>query len=99
MLAGDKKPAAQKPESKAQKALKAVKKGIHKKHRKPKYNTTFHRPKTLKHTRAPKYPRWRWESAVQQAQQGCCSSPLRACLTQLTAAAHQGRRSWTALQW
>lgn len=45
------------PKTQATKALKAVKKGTFKKLRKPKYTTTFHRPKTLKHDRAPKYPR------------------------------------------
>lgn len=30
-----------------------------KKLRKPRYSTTFHRPKTLKLTRDPKYPRKR----------------------------------------
>ncbi len=43
----------------AQKAAKAVKKGAWKKERKPRYTVTFHRPKTLKHARAPKYPKQR----------------------------------------
>jgi Ribosomal protein L23, N-terminal domain len=43
-------------DAKAQKALKAVKKGVWKKERKPRYSVVFHRPKTLKHTRDPKYP-------------------------------------------
>lgn len=43
----------------AQKALKATKKGTWKKHRKPRFNVTFHRPKTRKHDREPKYPRSR----------------------------------------
>ena len=43
----------------AQKAAKAVKKGVWKKERKPRYTVTFHRPKTLKHARAPKYPKQR----------------------------------------
>ncbi|KAK9791178.1 hypothetical protein WJX73_008701 [Symbiochloris irregularis] len=47
---GDKK-------TQAAKALKAVKKGTWKRNRKPRYTTTFHRPKTLKHERSPKYPR------------------------------------------
>lgn len=45
--------------AKAQKALKAVKKGNFKKERKPRYSVVFHRPKTLKRSRDPKYPRVR----------------------------------------
>ena len=45
--------------AKAQKALKAVKKGTFKKERKPRYSVVFHRPKTLKRSRDPKYPRVR----------------------------------------
>lgn len=44
---------------KAEKALKAVKKTTFKQQRKPRYSVVFHRPKTLKHTRDPKYPRKR----------------------------------------
>ena len=44
----------------AQKAAKAVKKGTFKKERKPRYTVTFHRPKTLKRTRTPKYPKQRY---------------------------------------
>ena len=44
---------------KAQKALKAVKKTTFKRLRKPRYSVVFHRPKTLKHSRDPKYPRRR----------------------------------------
>ena len=44
---------------KAQKALKAVKKSTFKRERKPRYSVVFHRPKTLKHQRDPKYPRRR----------------------------------------
>ena len=47
------------PKAKAQKALKAVKKSTFKKERKPRYSVVFHRPKTLKHSRDPKYPRRR----------------------------------------
>jgi large subunit ribosomal protein L23Ae len=47
---------------KAQKALKAVKKSSFKRERKPRYSVVFHRPKTLKHSRDPKYPRRRWAS-------------------------------------
>ena len=48
------------PKAKAQKAVKAVKKSTFKKERKPRYSVVFHRPKTLKHSRDPKYPRRRW---------------------------------------
>merc|ERR1711976_137392 len=41
----------------AAKAAKAVKKGSFAKTRKPRYSVVFHRPKTLKRTRDPKYPR------------------------------------------
>jgi hypothetical protein len=47
-----------------------VKKGVWKKERKPRYTVTFHRPKTLKHARAPKYPKQRrapgltWQEAA-----------------------------------
>lgn len=44
---------------KAEKALKAVKKTTFKQQRKPRYSVVFHRPKTLKHSRDPKYPRKR----------------------------------------
>mmetsp|Transcript_19841 Transcript_19841/g.47326 ORF Transcript_19841/g.47326 Transcript_19841/m.47326 type:complete len:146 (-) Transcript_19841:76-513(-) len=43
--------------SKALKAAKAVKTGEVKKTRKPRYSVVFHRPKTLKKARNPKYPR------------------------------------------
>eukprot|EP00882_Tetradesmus_deserticola_P000082 GHRQ01000090.1.p1 GENE.GHRQ01000090.1~~GHRQ01000090.1.p1 ORF type:complete len:147 (+),score=71.37 GHRQ01000090.1:104-544(+) len=39
----------------ASKAAKAVKKNIKKKTLKPRYSVVFHRPKTLKRTRDPKY--------------------------------------------
>ena len=45
--------------AKAQKALKAVKKGTFKKVTKPRYSVVFHRPKTLTKARAPLYPRVR----------------------------------------
>eukprot|EP00798_Chlamydomonas_sp_ICE-L_P017657 gene17657-24004_t len=41
----------------AAKAAKAVKKGSFKKERKPRFSVVFHRPKTLKRSRDPKYPR------------------------------------------
>ncbi|KAK9835137.1 hypothetical protein WJX81_000591 [Elliptochloris bilobata] len=41
----------------AQKAAKAVKKGVWKKQRKSRFSVTFHRPTTLKKTRHPKYPK------------------------------------------
>eukprot|EP00798_Chlamydomonas_sp_ICE-L_P019128 gene19128-25735_t len=41
----------------AAKAAKAVKKGFFKKERKPRFSVVFHRPKTLKRSRDPKYPR------------------------------------------
>ncbi|KAK9826579.1 hypothetical protein WJX74_004013 [Apatococcus lobatus] len=43
--------------NKALKAKNSVKKSTWKKTRKPKYSTIFHRPKTLKRDRQPKYPR------------------------------------------
>ena len=46
-------------QSKAKKALKAVKKGTWKQNRKPRYSVVFHRPKTLSLARSPKYPRTR----------------------------------------
>lgn len=49
--------------AKAAKAAKAVKKSVIKKYRKPRYSTTFHRPKTLKRTRDPKYARQRCAAA------------------------------------
>ena len=45
--------------NKALKAKNSVKKSTWKKTRKPKYSTIFHRPKTLKRDRQPKYPRIR----------------------------------------
>ena len=45
--------------AKAQSAAKAVKKGAMKKERKIRKSVIFHRPKTLKRTREPKYPRVR----------------------------------------
>jgi hypothetical protein len=41
---------------KAAAAAKAVKKNTWKKSLKPRYSVVFHRPKTLKRTRTPKYP-------------------------------------------
>ncbi|KAK9816989.1 hypothetical protein WJX72_007929 [[Myrmecia] bisecta] len=55
--AKDTKGKAAKADPKAAKALKAVKKGTWKKHRKERHSTVFHRPKTLKRARDPKYPR------------------------------------------
>lgn len=46
--------------TKAAKAAKAVKKNTWKKQRKPRYSVVFHRPKTLKLARDPKYPRIRY---------------------------------------
>lgn len=43
----------------ASKAAKAVKKNIKKKSLKPRYSVVFHRPKTLKRTRDPKYTKKR----------------------------------------
>jgi len=43
----------------AAKAAKAVKKNTFAKTRKPRYSVVFHRPKTLKRTREPKYLRTR----------------------------------------
>mmetsp|Transcript_8993 Transcript_8993/g.26137 ORF Transcript_8993/g.26137 Transcript_8993/m.26137 type:complete len:148 (-) Transcript_8993:208-651(-) len=43
--------------SKASKAAKYVKKGAKGKLLKKRFSPTFHRPKTLKNARAPKYPR------------------------------------------
>lgn len=51
----------------AQKAAKAVKKGTFKKERKPRYTVTFHRPKTLKRTRTPKYPKQRYGVTIAYA--------------------------------
>jgi hypothetical protein len=44
---------------KAAAAAKAVKKNTWKKSMKPRYSVVFHRPKTLKRTRTPKYTRTR----------------------------------------
>ena len=57
----------------AQKAAKAVKKGTFKKERKPRYTVTFHRPKTLKRTRTPKYPKQRYgaNTAYASGVRGC----------------------------
>ena len=41
-----------------------MKKGVHKKQRKPRFSVTFHRPKTFKKAREPKYPRQRCAAAV-----------------------------------
>ncbi|KAL8803961.1 MAG: hypothetical protein Q9223_005978 [Gallowayella weberi] len=47
-----------KPNAKASAAAKATLRGVHsKKVRKVRLSTTFHRPKTLQLSRAPKYPR------------------------------------------
>ena len=45
--------------AKAEKAEKAVKKGVMKKVVKKRFSVTFHRPETLKKSRAPLYPRKR----------------------------------------
>ena len=52
---------AGKPDAKAQaaKAAKAVKKGSFKRTRTPRFSVVFHRPKTLKRSRDPKYTRVR----------------------------------------
>jgi large subunit ribosomal protein L23Ae len=52
-------PTAKDAKGKAAAAAKAVKKNTWKKSLKPKYSAVFHRPKTLKRTRAPKYSRTR----------------------------------------
>ena len=43
----------------AEKALKTVKKGSWKRERKERFSVVFHRPKTLKLSRTPKYPKIR----------------------------------------
>ncbi|KAL8680586.1 MAG: hypothetical protein Q9186_003228 [Xanthomendoza sp. 1 TL-2023] len=51
-------PKTGKPNAKASAAAKATLRGVHsKKVRKVRLSTTFHRPKTLQLSRAPKYPR------------------------------------------
>jgi hypothetical protein len=72
--------------AKAAKAAKAVKKGGFKRTRKPRYSVVFHRPKTLQHSRVPKYPRTRCETptarGVQRRAQSCGdSAPQRALLS------------------
>lgn len=57
--------------SKAAKAAKAVKKNTWKKERKPRYSVVFHRPKTLKTARDPKYPRIRYGCVCRTATSGC----------------------------
>jgi hypothetical protein len=49
-------------QAKAKAALKAVKKGAMKKERKVRKSVIFHRPKTLKRSRDPKYSRTRYYS-------------------------------------
>eukprot|EP01023_Acetabularia_acetabulum_P022481 TRINITY_DN220_c1_g2_i1.p1 TRINITY_DN220_c1_g2~~TRINITY_DN220_c1_g2_i1.p1 ORF type:complete len:145 (-),score=28.42 TRINITY_DN220_c1_g2_i1:291-725(-) len=49
--------AVKKDTKKAKKAATAVKKGEFKRTKKVRYSVTFHRPKTLKRSRDPKYPR------------------------------------------
>eukprot|EP01026_Neomeris_dumetosa_P020131 TRINITY_DN1810_c0_g1_i5.p3 TRINITY_DN1810_c0_g1~~TRINITY_DN1810_c0_g1_i5.p3 ORF type:complete len:158 (-),score=19.26 TRINITY_DN1810_c0_g1_i5:98-532(-) len=49
--------APKKQDQKAKKAASAVKKGEFKRTRKVRYSVSFHRPKTLKRSRDPKYPR------------------------------------------
>ena len=49
-----------KSKTKAVKALKAVKRSTWRQSRKPRHSTVFHRPKTLKEPRKPKYPRLRY---------------------------------------
>lgn len=51
---------AGKDQGKASKAAKAVKKSTWKKERKTRYSVVFRRPRTLKRTRDPKYPRIRY---------------------------------------
>ena len=58
---------ADKKSQKAQKALKAVKKSTWKQTRKPRFSTTFHRPKTFEAPRTPKFPRLRYNSSPQLA--------------------------------
>jgi hypothetical protein len=53
----------------ASKAAKAVKKNIKKKTLKPRYSVVFHRPKTLKRTRDPKYTKKR---CVHPGSYVCC---------------------------
>jgi hypothetical protein len=50
--------------AKAQAAAKAVKKGTFKKERKVRKSVIFHRPKTLKRERNPKFPRVRCVSPL-----------------------------------
>ncbi len=52
-------PTAKDAKGKAAQAAKAVKKNTWKKSLKPRHSVVFHRPKTLKRTRAPKYSRTR----------------------------------------
>mmetsp|Transcript_13294 Transcript_13294/g.23392 ORF Transcript_13294/g.23392 Transcript_13294/m.23392 type:complete len:149 (+) Transcript_13294:120-566(+) len=61
----------------AVKAAKAVKKGSFAKSRKPRYSVVFHRPATLKRTRAPKYVR----TSVNSVQKLDSYSVLKAPLT------------------
>ena len=74
--AGEQKKASD-GKAQAQKGLKAVKKGQWKRSHKKRFNTSFHRPKTLKHDRAPKYPRQRW--AAHKAGVGSCPEPVSFC--------------------
>jgi hypothetical protein len=53
--------------AKADKAAKAVKKNTFKRQRKPRFSVVFHRPKTLKKAREPKYPRLRYGSPYSQS--------------------------------
>ncbi|KAI9793377.1 MAG: 60S ribosomal protein L25 [Peltula sp. TS41687] len=54
----DAKPGGKKPAGKANQAAKAALRGVHgNKVKKVRLSTTFHRPKTLRLSRAPKYPR------------------------------------------
>ena len=55
-------PAGKDAKAVAAKAAAAVKKNTWAKTRKPRYSVVFHRPKTLKRTRDPKYTRKRWVS-------------------------------------
>lgn len=79
------RPAGKDAKATAAKAAKAVKKNTWKKSLKPRYSVVFHRPKTLKRTRDPKYTRkrcvWRcrrcccWRCAAWNA--CCCDEPAR----------------------
>jgi hypothetical protein len=70
LLAVDLLAAGKDAKATASKAAKAVKKNIKKKTLKPRYSVVFHRPKTLKRTRDPKYTKKRCV---------CCAGYLSCC--------------------